>query len=462
VLTVSKSMHRDVLSAYSANAARIFAWFIVSALVYRRLGASAFALLAFVRGTIGIVNYASAGLSPALIRLLAESHTPQPVIPIADSTVLDYARPTHATRTRVYLNGIAAGLILCAIGLVVLAGYVTWINFSHSLMKLDSQAQLFAALFGLGVLCRLLSDAPSAVLQTSGHIEVDNGILIITELVWACLVAILLLFTFDLHIQFAQAIGGTFLFSSAVLLATRWLVARFTFPIKTLGFFRNLNPALLKRLLSNGLLLSTAQVADYLYAPTDYILIWALLNASISAAYSPAVQIDGGLLLLVTGLSSVLLPKAALAHTSGDHLRLRRYYLRGTLASAAILLLAALTIWLAAPLIFKLWFNNPMLATQAILPLVLIHTVIGGSSAVGRSILLGMGKVKPFTLAVLLGGISNVILSFVFVRYLHLGLRGIVLGTICAVIARCLIWMPWYVMRSLRSERLPIPSPLAG
>jgi Na+-driven multidrug efflux pump len=92
-----------------------------------------------------------------------------------------------------------------------------------------------------------------------------------------------------------------------------------------------------------------------------------------------------------------------------------------------------------------------MPATQAILPLVLIHTVVGGSSAVGRSILLGMGKVKPFTIAVLIAGVSNVILSYSFVRFGGLGLNGIVLGTICAVVGRCAIWQPWYVWRSLNS-----------
>ena len=43
-----------------------------------------------------------------------------------------------------------------------------------------------------------------------------------------------------------------------------------------------------------------------------------------------------------------------------------------------------------------------------------------------------MGKVKPFTIAVLVAGVSNVILSYVFVRYAGLGLKGLVLGTICA------------------------------
>jgi len=90
--------------------------------------------------------------------------------------------------------------------------------------------------------------------------------------------------------------------------------------------------------------------------------------------------------------------------------------------------------------------------TQVILPLLLIHTVVGGSSAVGRSILLGMGKVKPFTMAVLIAGVSNVILSYVFVRYAGLGLKGIVLGTICAVVGRCAIWQPWFVWKSLKEN----------
>lgn len=440
MLRDGNTMRRDVISAYCANGARIVAWVIVSALVYRRLGVNAFAILAFVRGTIGIVNYASAGLSPALIRMLAEARGSE-----VDSGGL---------RQRVYLNGMAGGALLCAIGLVVLGGYVEWINASHSLMKLDPRAQIFAGMFGLGVLCRLMSDAPSAVLQTSGRIELDNWILIVVELIWAGLVGFFLLAVNRwTPVEIAGAVGGTFLATSAALLAARWTVARWTFPIRSGGFYQHLDGTLLKRLLSNGLLLSTAQLADYLYAPTDFILIWALLDASISAAYSPAVQIDGGLLLLVTGLASVLLPKAALAHTAGEHGRLRRYYLRGTLGSGGVLLLAAVVVWVASPLIFKIWFNNPMLATQAILPLVLLHTVIGGSSVVGRAILLGMGKVKAFTLAVLIGGVSNVILSFVFVRFLHLGLRGIVLGTICAVVGRCVLWMPWYVMRCLGEER---------
>ena len=166
--------------------------------------------------------------------------------------------------------------------------------------------------------------------------------------------------------------------------------------------------------------------------------------------YAPAVQIDSALLLLVGGLAAVILPKSALAHAAGDAAAVKRYYVKGTLVSLAVLIGGAATAWGLSPWIFPLWLGNPMEATRAILPLVLIHTVVGGSSAVGRSVLLAAGKVKAFTIAALAGGAANVILGFVFVRYLGWGLPGIVLATIIAVTARCAIWMPWYTWRVVR------------
>ncbi len=54
--------------------------------------------------------------------------------------------------------------------------------------------------------------------------------------------------------------------------------------------------------------------------------------------------------------------------------------------------------------------------------------------------------------AALIAGAANVVLSFAFVKYGGLGLKGIVYGTILAVIGRCVIWQPWYVMRTLNRE----------
>ena len=210
------------------------------------------------------------------------------------------------------------------------------------------------------------------------------------------------------------------------------------------------DPKIAKPLLTYGLLVVLAQIADYLYAPTDLLLIRHLIDLRTIAVYAPAIQIDAGVLLLVSGLATALLPLSAAAFGRGDLAQVRRYYIKGTLISLALLTTVSLLAWLAAPLIFKLWLGDKMNPTRRILPLVLIHTVLGGSAAVGRSVLLAIGRVRAFTAATLLAGLLNVAVSYALVKYAHLGLPGIIYGTIIAVTARAALWQPWYTLRCLR------------
>ncbi len=73
-----------------------------------------------------------------------------------------------------------------------------------------------------------------------------------------------------------------------------------------------------------------------------------------------------------------------------------------------------------------------------------------------------IGWKVTFTISVLVAGVVNVVLSYIFVRHLNLGLRGIVLGTIVVVVARAGVWMPWYVLRTLRAEARSAHPPAAA
>ena len=459
---VHSSMRRDIISAYVATGSRIGSWVIISAILYRYGGADAFALVALVRGTIGILNYTSVGLAPALIHLLAEATRDRhsqtgPALEAAtaapEGPVLSYATPATPQGylvdpvRSVYVSGFTlAGLsamVGVAIVLVYSESFPDLFQVPRSWFVHDISAVAF--FMGIGTVLRVSSDAGGAVLQSRGRIARDNLLVAGGEAAWV--LAVLVLWT-AIGPRCAVVVALGYSFSGGLLLISRYAAANVVIgPWEGWGL---VNTQTVGRLLAFGLLVTLAQLADYLYAPTDYILINRLLRPIDVATYAPAVQIDAGLLVLVSGLAAVLLPKSALAHAAGDTARLRRYYVRGTLASLAILTLAAAGVCSLSPWIFRLWFDDPMSATCAILPLVLVHTVVGGSSAVGRSILLGMGKVKPFTAAALVAGGSNVVLSFVFVQYLGLGLRGIVLGTIVVVVGRCAVWMPWYVLRTLR------------
>jgi O-antigen/teichoic acid export membrane protein len=298
-------------------------------------------------------------------------------------------------------------------------------------------------MMGAGIVFRIISEVPGAVLQARGRIALDNQLLLGADLGWAFIVVLA-----NAGHELTLA-GFGFLVANGVLFLARALNAA---KLTNLWVpdLRAFDPSLARQLIGFGLLVTLGQVADFLYAPTDFILINHFLGTIDVAIYTPAVQIDAALLLLVSGLAAVLLSKAALAHAAGDVATVRRYYVRGTLMSFALLTLAAILVYVLSPPIFRLWLDDPMHRTQSLLPLVLVHTVLGGSSAVGRSILLGMGKVKPFAAAALVSGVANVVLSYCFVKYLNLGLRGIIYGTIVVVTARCAIWMPWYVMRTIR------------
>lgn len=439
-------MRRDVISAYAASGAKILSWVIVSGLVYRFMNVAEFAMLALIRGTIGILNYTTFGLSPAMIRMVAE--TRRNAEPQFDETKLGYYTPEPPDAAqKLYANGLLIALITGIVGAAVAFVYAgSFENLYHMPDRLRSELFWPVLWIGLGTALRLTSDAPGSMLQAHDFIAKDNWRLVEAEAVWVLLAAIPFSaregYAFS-HIAFFYTVSGAILFLRRSYYAQR--LTRLWLPQ-----WKLIDGTTLKRLLSFGSLVLFAQLADYLYAPTDYILINRLLGWEQVAVYTPAMQIDAGLLLLVTGLSSVMLPKTALAHTAGDMDRVRRYYLYGTAFSAFLLLFAGVVVWIGSPLIFKLWLGDPMRATQAILPLVLIHTIVGGSSAVGRSILLGMGRVRAFTIAVLIAGAANVVLSYIFVARLHLGIKGIIYGTLIAVIARCAIWMPWYILRVLR------------
>lgn len=430
---------------------------VVSAIVYRVLGPDAFALLMMVRTTIGLLNYTALGVGPAMVRLAAEArHHPAIGRAQIGTSVLEYESvelpdPLHV----VWSNGLIAAVFCGGIGLGITALYAAGFHVFFAVSPaLVNHAVVVAAFVGAGTVFRLIGDAPGAILQTSGRIALDNILGAAGELFWVLLSV--------LYLRVDQSIDGiaaAYMNSGLVLLVCRWVIAG-RIGGGLIPRRRLIDRGVFRQIFTFGLLIVVAQLADYLYAPTDYILINRLIDARAVAAYAPLVQIDGGLLVLVTALAAVLLPKTALAHAGGNRAAVRAYYLRGTLFSFIILAAAAAVVWLFSGQILHLWLGHPMPETQAILPLVLIHTVIGGSSAVGRSILLATGRVKPFTVSVLLAGATNVALSYAFVRFCNWGLRGIVLGTIVAVVLRCAIWMPWYVMRSLRSAAVVDIEPL--
>ena len=71
-------MRRDVASAYLASGIKVLAWAWISRITFIDGDASQFAILALVRSTIGLLNYTTLGLAPAMIHSLARATADSP------------------------------------------------------------------------------------------------------------------------------------------------------------------------------------------------------------------------------------------------------------------------------------------------------------------------------------------------------------------------------------------------
>src|SRR5207244_5681299 len=124
---------------------------------------------------------------------------------------------------------------------------------------------------GIAVAFRFLSELSGSVLQVGGRVAVDNILVAGAEVAAAAIATLALTAGGGL-----DGVGFAFAAASALLLLARSRAADRFDPHIGKGFEPDWK--ILKSLLSFGVLVTLAQLADFLYSPTDYILISRLLT----------------------------------------------------------------------------------------------------------------------------------------------------------------------------------------
>jgi hypothetical protein len=264
-------MRRDVISAYAASGMKIGSWIVVLGLLYRSAPWQ-FAIVALIRGTIGILNYTTFGLSPAMIRMLAErrnDHAAQ-----HDTGTLSYQTPTAAVTggmPQLYANGLIIAMISGLAGLAISFVYARYFpdiypaSLKTAVVLPNAIMTTTVFWIGVGTVLRLMSDAPGSVLQAQGRIANDNFLIIEAEIVWTALATVLIF----VHWNGAGTgsalpyVGYSFAVSGLFMLARRAETARRLTDI-FLPPLRWVNEQTLKRLLAFGTLVMFAPLADYL------------------------------------------------------------------------------------------------------------------------------------------------------------------------------------------------------
>lgn len=424
----------DLASSYALSIARVASMAAIVAILFRYTNAQYAATFILIRTIFGLLNSLFSGVSPTAQRALAG-------IPGAESARV-YASASHAS--------LLPAIALCP--LVVL--YALNFDSIHTVAITQSHlAAEFAFSYGLGLLVRVTTEPASAAIQSRGYLWLDNALLILVELAWPIAAIAIVHEATNTPDRFV-AVARLFLGLGVAMTVLRVFLARWIIGFGPRRPISAGSPRLVEvsRLMRTYGLTAVASFADFLYAPASLIILSTFVAPAAIADYTPALQFDAALLLLVGAIAATMLPRAMRLAGERRDAELRSLYVRSTLISLAILAVAAIAVWLTAPTILRLWLGQPMPVTLSILPLVLLHTVIGGTAGVGRATLLAMGRFRAYTISAVLGGLLNVGLALFFVVGLGWGLRGVALATVIAVFARCAVWMPWYVLRCLRTD----------
>lgn len=429
------------------------AWAGVSAMVSRWGSGDEFAELSVVRGAMTLLTYVSLGFVPVLLRRLLEAYGG---VGLADEKVmatggLGYERGVDVAGVRAVYS-VGATLML----LVALAGALLVVGSLVGLSGATYSGRHFVFVVGLvagGMWFRVLGDIAGAAMQSRGRLAVDNLVNAGSELAWPAGLVAWHLVSRPPGSDWAESAGAAFLLSGLLGMMLRHVLARMMVG-EAASFGLSLERRVVAMIAPAAAVLVVGHLADFLYAPVNQVLIAGLRSPGSVAAYAPALQIDGALLLLTSSVGAVLLPRVTGALVAGDVGTARRLYVAGTVVCGAVLAAGAGIVVVFRGPILRGWLGAEVAAeAYGVLPWVLVHTVIGGTAGIGRAVLLGAGKYRAYAGVALGFGVVNAAGAAGVLVATDWGVRGVAGVTIVTVLARCGVWMPWYTLRTLREMR---------
>jgi O-antigen/teichoic acid export membrane protein len=448
----SKSLKWDLLASYAAAAARVISWAVVFALVYRYDSPESAGLLIAARSILAFVPVAMLNIPTAFLWRLsipvAEKASDAATEEAGGPKTLAYAnlslfqRELDETVQR-FLHAVRViGVMAALVGLTIL---FFWAIGADEIKPIHAWSTLLY--LGLGVLIRTISDLAGVLIHRHGYLAVDQLLQGVADVAWVITATLMLgstrpqqflTNTISIWLLFSlgPAIFRAFFAQKIIRMASR----------KTVDFSLSEFVILTKY----GATVSFGQLADLMYAPLALVIMTVLALSQEMVLYGVLLQIDAAMLLAVGAIGAVMTPRMSLMLSAGNIDEARKTIWRATMAAVGLLgLISAILLVMHYPLL-KLWLGKMPTGILIVLPVFLLHTVVGGASGVMRSFLLISGQSKAVMTSALIAGVCNAAGVAGVLMLTNWGLFGVACVTAVCVMARCGVWMPWYTNKTLR------------
>jgi O-antigen/teichoic acid export membrane protein len=211
---------------------------------------------------------------------------------------------------------------------------------------------------------------------------------------------------------------------------------------------RYLNRSSFKRIASYSGPTFMIIIASRLRFKTDAMVIGTFLSSAAITYFAIGSRLVDYMGEVVSSLAQIFIPMSSQSDAIGDSEQLKKIFIAGNRACALIVLPIAASLVILGKSVIEVWVGARYIATSypVLLMLVIPTATMLAQSACGR-VLFGMAKHRILALAILLEGITNLILSIVLVR--PFGILGDAAGTAIPLLCTTLFFLPRHTCRIL-------------
>ena len=188
-------------------------------------------------------------------------------------------------------------------------------------------------------------------------------------------------------------------------------------------------------------------VATSLYERTDQILVNVFLGPTFNAYYGVVSQLQSYASSLVGAVNGVLLPTATKLSVAGTEWERQQFLLRTTRYSLFIAIPVTIVVTTLRKPLIHAWLGPGFEVAADVLPLGMLLVLLRAPNAVTWPYLTAANRLGIPALVLLVDGVTNVLLSIVYVRVFHLGLAGVFMGTISTSVLRFVLFQGPYTAR---------------
>jgi O-antigen/teichoic acid export membrane protein len=412
------------IASGSARLVELALGFLLTPFILHRLGDENYGLYILVAAIFGQGALLDFGITPAVIKYVAEHRAQRDH---------DRMRSLIATVQVLYC---LIGLLTLLLTIPLAAALPYFFNvqpFQHDTTTMV--VLLMGARLAISIPCQ----TPWAVLWALHKYGQANAISVLRTILTAvATVAVLLL---------GGGIIGMVAVTIPVILLTQlvfvWYVRRVA-PEISFGF-QGARREFAKIVVSYGSSLSLADIAYYVQAKSDEIIIGAFLPVSAVSPYAIARRLSVVPHILAEQALGGILPLTSELNAKGDSDRLRSLYVVASRVTFAICIsLAVVLIVLAGPLL-TVWVGSDYASYAPILVVLTLASVAEVSHWPGQVILQGLARHHGLVVPYICGAVAKLGLAVLLVRS-H-GLVGIAVATMISSIALSVIYVFPYTMR---------------